>query len=67
MFRMFRTSVLIAGAVALAPVGIFANGSGAPSAPAGGGLSSLPSMTPEERAVAAYRSGDEHRVKGKKF
>jgi len=25
------------------------------------------SMTPEERAVEAYRSGDEHRVKGKKL
>jgi tetratricopeptide (TPR) repeat protein len=66
MFRMFRTSVLIASAVALAHVGIFANGSGAPSAPAGGG-SSLPSMSPEERAIEAYKSGDEHRVKGKKF
>jgi tetratricopeptide (TPR) repeat protein len=68
MFRMLRMSVLIGGAVALAHVGIFANGSGAPSAPSGGGgNSTLPSMTPEERAVAAYRSGDEHRVRGKKF
>ena len=67
MFRMFRTSVLIASAVALAHVGIFANGSGAPSAPAGGGGSSLPSMSPEERAVEAYKSGDDHRVKGKKL
>ncbi len=66
MFRMFRTSVLIASAVGLASVGVFANGSSAP-APSGGGVSSLPSMSPEERAVAAYRSGDEHRVKGKKF
>src|SRR6185503_827710 len=67
MFRMFRTSVLIVSAVGLAHVGIFANGSGAPSAPAGGGGSSLPMLTPEERAIAAYKSGDEHRVKGKKF
>jgi len=68
MFRMFRTSVLIASAVGLAHVGIFANGSGAPSAPAGGGGgSSLPMLTPEERAIAAYKSGDEHRIKGKKF
>jgi tetratricopeptide (TPR) repeat protein len=66
MLRMFRTSVLIASAVALAHVGIFANGSGAPSAPAGGG-SSLPSMSPEERAIEAYKSGDDHRVKGKKL
>jgi tetratricopeptide (TPR) repeat protein len=34
-----------------------------PSAPS----SSMRSMTPEERAVEAYRSGDEHRVKGKKL
>ena len=67
MFRMFRTSVLIASAVGLAHVGIFANGSGAPSAPAGGGGSSLPMLTPEERAIAAYKNGDEHRVKGKKL
>lgn len=66
MFRMFRMSVLIASAVGLAHVGILANGSGAPSAPAGGG-SSLPSMSPEERAIEAYKSGDDHRVKGKKL
>ncbi len=67
MLRMCRTSLVIAAAVGLAHVAILANGSGAPSAPGGGGVSSLPSMTPEERAIAAYRSGDEHRVKGKKF
>jgi tetratricopeptide (TPR) repeat protein len=66
MLRMFRTSLLIASAVALAHVGVFANGSGAPSAPAGGG-GSLPSMSPEERAIEAYKSGDDHRVKGKKL
>ena len=67
MFRMFRTSVLIVSAVGLAHVGIFANGSGAPAAPSGGGGSSLPMLTPEERAIAAYKSGDEHRVKGRKY
>ncbi|HTH00205.1 MAG TPA: tetratricopeptide repeat protein [Vicinamibacterales bacterium] len=67
MLRMFRMSVLLAAAVGLAHVGIFANGSSMPSAPSGGGTSSLPSMTPEERAIAAYKSGDEHRIKGKKF
>jgi tetratricopeptide (TPR) repeat protein len=64
---MFRMSVLLAAAVGLAHVGIFANGSSMPSAPSGGGTSSLPSMTPEERAIAAYKSGDEHRIKGTKF
>ena len=67
MLRMFRMSVLLAAAVGLAHVGIFANGSSMPSAPSGGGTSSLPSMTPEERAIAACKSGDEHRIKGKKF
>ena len=66
MFRMFRTSVIIAAAVGLAHVGILANGSGAPSAPAGGG-GSFPSMTPEERAIESYKNGDGHRLKGKKF
>src|SRR5436190_21341652 len=66
MVRMLRMSVLIAVAVALAHVGIFANGSSAP-APSGGGSSGLPSMSPEERAIEAYKSGDDHRMKGKKL
>jgi ribosomal protein S3 len=64
---MLKTSLLIAAAVGVAHVGILANGSSAPSAPSGGGMSGMATMTPEERAIAAYRSGDEHRVKGKKF
>src|SRR3954470_24173947 len=67
MVRMLKTSLLIAAAVGVVHVGILANGSSAPSAPAGGGMSGMATMTPEERAIAAYRSGDEHRVKGKKF
>jgi tetratricopeptide (TPR) repeat protein len=59
--------VLLAAAVGVAHVGILASGSSAPSAPSGGGPSALPSMSPEERAVAAYKSGDDHRVKGKKL
>ena len=66
MFRMLRSTVLLVAAVGVAHVGILASGSSAP-APSGGGSSSLPSMTPEERAVAAYKSGDDHRVKGKKL
>jgi tetratricopeptide (TPR) repeat protein len=65
MFRTSRTIILIVGALAIAHVGIFANGSSAPSAPSGG--SSMPSMTPEERAIEAYKSGDDHRLKGKKL
>jgi len=66
MRGMLRTSVLIAAAVGLVHVGIFANGSSAP-APSGGGASGLPSMSPEERAIEAYKSGDDHRLKGKKL
>jgi tetratricopeptide (TPR) repeat protein len=65
MFRMLRMTVLVAAAVGLAHAGMFASGSSAP-APSGGG-GSLPSMSPEERAIEAYKSGDDHRVKGKKL
>jgi tetratricopeptide (TPR) repeat protein len=68
MFRMLRSAVLLVAAVGVAHVGILASGSSVPAAPSGGGgASSLPSMTPEERAVEAYKSGDDHRVKGKKL
>jgi tetratricopeptide (TPR) repeat protein len=50
----------------VAHVGILASGSSAPAPPSGGG-SSMATMTPEERAVEAYKSGDDHRVKGKKL
>jgi len=66
MFRMFRTTVLIAAAVGVAHVGMLASGSSVPSG-SGMGSSSLPSMSPEARAVEAYKSGDDHRVKGKKL
>jgi tetratricopeptide (TPR) repeat protein len=67
MFRMLRSAVLLVAAVGVAHVGILASGSSVPAAPSGGGGSSLPTMTPEERAVEAYKSGDDHRVKGKKL
>jgi tetratricopeptide (TPR) repeat protein len=66
MFRMFRTTVLIAAAVGVAHVGMLASGSSVPSG-SGAGSTSLPSMSPEARAVEAYKSGDDHRVKGKKL
>jgi tetratricopeptide (TPR) repeat protein len=66
MFRTFRIAILLAGAVGIAHVAIYASGTSAPSAPASS-PSSLPSMTPEERAIEAYKSADSHRVKGKKL
>src|SRR3954471_1187292 len=66
MFRMLRTMVLVGAAVGVAQGGLLlASGSSAP-APSGGG-SSMPSMSPEERAIEAYKSGDDHRIKGKKI
>jgi tetratricopeptide (TPR) repeat protein len=64
MRRMF-TAVIVIGAVGTIQALVSASGSGAsmPSGPS----SSMRSMTPEERAVEAYRSGDDHRVKGKKL
>ena len=67
MFRMLRSAVVIGAAVGLAHVGILASGSSAPAPPPGGGGSSMATMSPEERAVEAYKSGDDHRVKGKKL
>lgn len=66
MFRMLRSVVVIGAAVGLAHVGILASGSSAPAPPGGGGSSMAP-MTPEARAVEAYKSGDDHRVKAKKL
>src|SRR5690349_19782842 len=63
--RRMMTAVVVVGALGSFHALVAASGSGAgmPSAPSG----SMRSMTPEERAVEAYRSGDEHRVKGKKL
>src|SRR5262245_2106009 len=67
MFRMLRSAVVLVAAVGAAHVGILASGSSVPAPAPGGGGSSMATMTPEERAVEAYKSGDDHRVKGKKF
>ncbi len=63
--RRIVTTVMVIGALGTGAALVSASGSGAsmPSAPS----SSMRSLTPEERAVEAYRSGDEHRVKGKKL
>ena len=67
MFRMLRSAVLLGAAIGVAHVGILASGSSVPAPAPGGGGSSMAAMTPEERAVEAYKSGDDHRVKGKKL
>lgn len=67
MFRMLRSAVVLIAAVGVAHVGILASGSSVPASPPGGGGSSMATMSPEERAVEAYKSGDDHRVKGKKL
>lgn len=67
MSRTFRPAVFLALAVGIAHVAVFANGSSVPAGPSSSSSSSLPSMTPEERAIEAYKSADSHRVKGKKL
>src|SRR5437762_13520757 len=64
--RRTMTAVIVIGALGSFHALVSASGSGA-SAPAGPSSSSMRTMTPEERAVEAYRSGDEHRVQGKKL
>jgi tetratricopeptide (TPR) repeat protein len=61
-----RSSIaaVVIGALGTFPALVLASGS-APSMPAPS--ASMRTMTPEERAVEAYRSGDEHRVKGRKL
>jgi tetratricopeptide (TPR) repeat protein len=63
MSRTFKGAVVLAAAVGLYQVGALANGGAAPAMPS----SSSPTMSPEERAVEAYKNGDEHRIKGKKL
>jgi len=65
MSRVCKAAILLTAAVGLSHVTASANGSGA-------GAMSVPSSsmaprTPEERAVEAYKSGDSHRVKGRKL
>jgi tetratricopeptide (TPR) repeat protein len=66
MLRTFRNAVLLTAGFAICQISLGASGSSVP-APSGGGGSSMRTMTPEERAVDAFRSGDDHRVKGKKL
>ena len=64
MSRTWRVALVLAAAVGLYQAAPFASGSAAPSMPSsgGGGMKSN-----EERAVDSYKSGDDHRLKGKAF
>jgi tetratricopeptide (TPR) repeat protein len=67
MSRVFKAAVVLTAAVGLyQTAAAAANGS---SVPAGPSSPSAPmrTLTPEERAIEAYKNADEHRVKGKKL
>lgn len=66
MSRTFNAAVLLAAAVGLWQVSAVANGSSAPSASAAGS-SGMASMSPEARAIEAFKNGDGHRIKGRKL
>ena len=65
MRRTLRNAVLLVAGLAVAQISLGASGSSVPAAPSGS--APMRTMTPEERAVEAYRNGDEHRVKGRKL
>ena len=65
MSRTFRNALLLTASVGICQASLGANGSSVPSAPSSS--PSMRTMTPEERAVEAYKNGDEHRVKAKKL
>jgi tetratricopeptide (TPR) repeat protein len=68
MSRTFKGAVLLAAAVGLWQASAGANGGSAPAPPPSGGSGSgMTSMTPEERAIEAFKSGDGHRLKGRKL
>jgi tetratricopeptide (TPR) repeat protein len=67
MLRTLKGAFLLAAAVGLCQTTASANGSGAGSSRTAMPSSSMAPRTPEERAIEAYRSGDAHRVKGRKL
>ena len=69
MSRTFKGAVLLAAAVGLWQASAGANGGSAPAPPpsSGGSGSGMTAMTPEERAIEAFKSGDGHRLKGRKL
>ena len=69
MSRTFKGAVLLAAAVGLWQASAGANGGSAPAPPpsSGGSGSGMTAMTPEELAIEAFKSGDGHRLKGRKL
>jgi tetratricopeptide (TPR) repeat protein len=66
MSRTLQAAGLLAAAVGLWQMSAAANGSSAP--PSGSsGSSAMAPMSPEDRAIEMYKSGDAHRVKGRKL
>ncbi|MEN3339465.1 MAG: Anaphase-promoting complex, cyclosome, subunit 3 [Acidobacteriota bacterium] len=68
MSRTLKVAVLLAASVGLWQASAGANGSSAPPPSSGGsGSLGMTSLTPEERAIDAFKSGDGHRIKGRKL
>ena len=69
MSRTFKGAVLLAAAVGLWQASAGANGGSAPAPPpsSGGSGSGMTAMTPAELAIEAFKSGDGHRLKGRKL
>ncbi len=65
MSRTFQAAVLLAAAVGLWQGSASANGSSAPASP--GGASALPSRSPEDLAIEAFKAGFGHANKAKKL
>src|SRR3954468_14737926 len=67
MKRMWKAGVLLAAAVAFYQVSAGASGGSMPAPSAGSSTPSMPNMSPEDMARAAYNSGIEHKDKGVKL
>ena len=67
MSRTCKAAVLLAAAVGLWQVSAGANGSPSPAPSTGAISSDMVAMTPEQRAIEAFKSGDGHRLKGRKL
>ena len=67
MSRVFAVVFVVAALAAIHQTAVGANGSAVPSAPSGGGGSSMPVITPEQIAANAYNSGISHKNKGLKL
>jgi tetratricopeptide (TPR) repeat protein len=65
MSRTFQAAVLLAAAVGLWQISAAANGSSAPSGSSGS--AGMASMSPEDRAMEAFKSGYGHAIKGRKI